>query len=83
MRLWTLDLQYIDSKGLVALWRESLLALHVLTGRTKGYKHHPQLRMFSLDTHTAHTQISNYLHTIYRESLTRGYKFFRTHTRII
>lgn len=75
MRLWTLDLQYIDSKGLVALWREALLALHVLTGRTKGYKHHPQLKMFSLDKDIAYQQICNYLHIVYNESITRGYKF--------
>ena len=46
MRLWSLDPQYLDTKGLVALWRESLLAKKVLRGLTKGYKHHPQLMRF-------------------------------------
>lgn len=43
MRLWSLHPKYLDSKGLVALWREGLLAQDVLAGKTKGYKHHPQL----------------------------------------
>jgi hypothetical protein len=38
MRLWSLHPQYLDPAGLVAVWREGLLA-----GQTKGYKHHPQL----------------------------------------
>jgi len=31
MRLWSLHPSYLDQKGLVALWREGLLALHVLS----------------------------------------------------
>jgi len=31
---------------LVAAWREALLAQKVLTGATKGYRHHPQLIRF-------------------------------------
>ena len=46
MRLWTLHPRYLDSRGLVALWREGLLAQAVLGGNTKGYKHHPQLSRF-------------------------------------
>lgn len=46
MRLWSLHPVYLDSKGLVALWREGLLAKKVLQGRTKGYKNHPQLLRF-------------------------------------
>ena len=34
------------SRGLVACWRESLLAQAVLAGRTRGYRHHPQLERF-------------------------------------
>jgi hypothetical protein len=30
MRIWSLHPKYLDSKGLVALWRESLLAKNVL-----------------------------------------------------
>jgi len=38
MRLWTIHPKYLDAKGLVALWRETLLAKHVLEGKTPGYK---------------------------------------------
>jgi len=46
MRLWSLHPSYLDAKGLVALWREGLLAKAVLNGQTKGYKNHPQLERF-------------------------------------
>ena len=46
MRLWSLHPKYLDSKGLVAVWREGLLALEVLKGNTKGYRSHPQLTRF-------------------------------------
>ena len=36
MRLWSLHPRYLDAKGLVALWREGLLAQAVLKGQTKG-----------------------------------------------
>src|SRR5262249_19353120 len=41
MRLWTVHPRYLDPQGLVALWREALLARAVLRGETKGYRHHP------------------------------------------
>ena len=40
MRIWSLHPKYLDAKGIVALWRETLLAKHVLEGKTKGYKNH-------------------------------------------
>ena len=46
MRLWSIHPQYLDAVGLVALWREGLLAQKVLVGKTKGYKNHPQLERF-------------------------------------
>jgi len=46
MRLWTLHPKYLDAQGLVALWREALLARAVLRGLTRGYRHHPQLLRF-------------------------------------
>ncbi|WP_258032691.1 pyrimidine dimer DNA glycosylase/endonuclease V [Campylobacter concisus] len=46
MRLWTINFKYLDAKGLVALWREALLAKHVLEVLTKGYINHPQLISF-------------------------------------
>ena len=45
MRIWTLHRKYLDRQGLLALWREGLLAQAVLLGRTRGYVHHPQPRM--------------------------------------
>ncbi|OAD21125.1 DNA-(apurinic or apyrimidinic site) lyase / pyrimidine dimer DNA glycosylase, partial [Candidatus Thiomargarita nelsonii] len=38
MRLWSLHPKYLDPKGLVALWRETLLAQKVLLGETRGYR---------------------------------------------
>ncbi|MFA7542105.1 MAG: pyrimidine dimer DNA glycosylase/endonuclease V, partial [Lysobacterales bacterium] len=46
MRLWSLHPRWLDAKGLVALWREALLAKAVLAGRTRGYQQHPQLQRF-------------------------------------
>jgi hypothetical protein len=36
----------LDAKGLVALWREALLAQKVLQGNTTGYRGHPQSHRF-------------------------------------
>jgi hypothetical protein len=46
MRIWSLHPTLLDTKGLVALWREALLAKHVLSGSTIGYQNHPQLKRF-------------------------------------
>jgi hypothetical protein len=74
MRLWSLHPKYLDAKGLVALWREALLAQAVLMGRTKGYTKHPQLERFreSADPEGA---IADYLCVVFDESLRRGYHF--------
>lgn len=70
MRLWSLHPQNLDPKGLVAVWREGLLALKVLRGETKGYRHHPQLKRFTLQT------INAYLHCIaFYANEMRGYHF--------
>ena len=74
MRLWTVHPKYLDSKGLVALWREGLLAKAVLEGKTRGYKNHPQLiRFVEQDNPIAY--ISEYLREVLYEALSRGYKF--------
>ena len=36
MRLWSVHPQHLDVRGLVALWREGLLARKVLLGETNG-----------------------------------------------
>ncbi len=74
MRLWTLHPKYLDSRGLVALWREALLAQAVLRGRTAGYRHHPQLDRFR-SHHAPRSAINAYLAPVHAESLRRGYSF--------
>jgi Pyrimidine dimer DNA glycosylase len=74
VRLWSIHPRYLDPQGLVALWREALLARAVLRGKTKGYRHHPQLERFR--AHPApRSAISSYLDTVYREAGARGYSF--------
>lgn len=76
MRLWSLHPKYLDAKGLVALWREALLAQKVLLGETRGYRHHPQLYRF-LDRGSAISDIGAYLKVVADEADRRGYKFDR------
>ena len=74
MRLWSLHSKYLDPQGLVALWRETLLAQAVLRGETRGYRNHPQLERFK--NHPAPlAAISLYLTAIHAESEMRGYSF--------
>jgi len=47
MRLWSVSFNYLDNIGIVALWRESLLAKAVIDLKTKGYRNHPQLERFT------------------------------------
>ena len=74
MRLWSLHPSYLDTKGLVALWREGLLAQSVLLGNTKGYKNHPQLQRFK-NSGDPLGAIAFYLAAVSDEADKRGYKF--------
>jgi len=74
MRLWTLHPKYLDPQGLVALWREALLAQAVLLGATKGYRHHPQLVRFRQQPDPLRS-IAAYLRGVVDEALQRGYVF--------
>lgn len=74
MRLWTLHPKYLDSRGLVALWREALLAQAVLGGKTSGYTRHSQLIRFRNHA-TPLELIGCYLHAIYEEAVRRNYRF--------
>lgn len=74
MRLWSIHPKYLDAKGLVALWREGLLAQKVLQGETQGYRNHPQLRRFR-ETGDPIGSIGRYLLHVHKESLRRGYTF--------
>jgi hypothetical protein len=76
MRLWSIHPCYLDAKGLVALWREGLLAQNVLRGNTKGYKNHPQLNRFKA-TDNPVAAISSYLEYVVREADRRNYNFNR------
>ena len=71
MRLWSLHPQYLDTKGLVALWREALLAQAVLGGKTAGYRHHPQLHRFRAQP-TPVSAIAAYLHAVHAEAVGTG-----------
>lgn len=74
MRLWTLHPQYLDAKGLVALWREGLLAQAVVSGQTRGYRSHPQLLRFRAQADPAGA-IAAYLSAVCQEAGRRGYAF--------
>lgn len=77
MRLWSLHPRHLDRAGLVALWREALLARAVLRGATKGYRHHPQLQRFKEQAQPLAT-IDAYLLPVHQEATARGYRFDRT-----
>ncbi len=77
MRLWTLHPKYLDAQGLVALWREALLAREVLRGRTVGYRQHPQLKRFR-SCRSPRSAINGYLAAVYAEAQSRGYRFDRS-----
>jgi pyrimidine dimer DNA glycosylase len=74
LRLWSIHPALLDGVGLVALWRESLLAQHVLLGLTKGYRFHPQLERFQ-QTRNPIAAISTYLWGVHEEANQRGYAF--------
>src|SRR5512144_3072739 len=77
MRLWSLHPRYLDPQGLVALWREALLARAVLGGRTRGYRNHPQLERFRSQS-APRSAISSYLQGVHAEAVARGYSFDRS-----
>ena len=76
MRLWSLHPKYLDAQGLVAVWREGLLARAVLRGATKGYRHHPQLERFRAHA-SPRAALNSYLRAIADEADRRGYVFDR------
>ncbi|HTB33732.1 MAG TPA: pyrimidine dimer DNA glycosylase/endonuclease V, partial [bacterium] len=74
MRLWSLHPKYLDPQGLVALWREGLLAQTVLRGKTRGYRNHPQLERFKACADPV-AAIGAYLAGVAAEADARGYRF--------
>ncbi len=76
MRLWTIHPRHLDVRGLVALWREALLAQKVLRGQTRGYRYHPQLTRFRAQRQPV-AAIASYLRAVHAEATKRGYQFDR------
>ncbi len=74
MRLWSISPSYLDPIGLVALWREALLAQSVLQGKTRGYRNHPQLERFKMSRDPL-LYIGTYLYFVLQEGVRRGYRF--------
>jgi hypothetical protein len=74
LRLWSVHPKYLDTAGLVALWREALLAQKVLKGETRGYKNHPQLVRFRNHPEPLKA-IADYLTEVWKESQRRGFDF--------
>ncbi len=74
MRLWSINPKYLDRQGLLALWREGLLAQKVLKGETLGYRSHPQLERFRSHADPV-AYLSGFLHFVHDEACRRGYCF--------
>jgi hypothetical protein len=77
MRLWSIHPRLLDAKGLVALWREGLLALAVAKGKTRGYRNHPQLIRFTRCRDPV-AALERYLLAVHEEASARGYDFDRS-----
>lgn len=77
MRVWSLHPEQLDRAGLIACWRETLLAQAVLAGRTKGYRNHPQLERFRAQADPI-ASVGAYLSGLADEADRRGYRFDRT-----
>lgn len=74
MRLWSIHPKYLDRQGLLALWREALLAKAVLEGKTRGYVNHPQLKRFK-ESKEPLKAINTYLSFVLAEGVKRKFKF--------
>ncbi len=75
--MWSLHPSYLDSKGLVACWSETLLAQKVLQGLTKGWTKHPQLNRFRKASEPL-AAVGQYLRAVADEADARGYNFDRS-----
>ncbi|HWT34412.1 MAG TPA: pyrimidine dimer DNA glycosylase/endonuclease V [Microbacterium sp.] len=74
MRIWSLHPGSLDRIGLVACWRETLLAQAVLAGAIRGYRNHPQLERFRAEPDPI-AAIGRYLAGLADEADRRGYRF--------
>lgn len=94
MRIWSIHPSYLDAKGLVACWRETLLAQsclmkgefepHPQTPHTRlrrtPYYNHPQLKRFKRDGWKYY--LGTYLYYIWEEGNKRGYNFDKNKIQI-
>ena len=67
--------RYLDAKGLVAAWREGLLAQKVLRGETRGYTRHPQLARFHAQPDPLRLIAALSRRLLAKEASRRGYAF--------
>lgn len=75
MRLWSVHPKYLDARGLVALWREALLAQAGGAARRDAMvKAHPQLERFRSHSRPR-AAVDKYLRGIHAEATRRGYRF--------
>jgi hypothetical protein len=81
VRLWSLHPEHLDRAGLVACWRESLLAQAALLRPQGGYGRHPQLDRFRASPVPLATA-GRYLEALADEADARGYRFDRTRIRV-
>ena len=49
MRIASVHPKYLDTKGVVATWRETLLAKKILIGKIQAYRNHQQLKRFKAE----------------------------------
>lgn len=74
MRIWSLHPEQLDRMGLLACWRETLLAQAVLAGRTRVYRNHPQLERLRAHPRPLDA-VGAYLGGVAEEARDRGYRF--------
>lgn len=77
MRIWSLHPRHLDRQGLLAMWRESLLAVAVLRGQTRGYRNHPQLARWREQPDPL-AALGRHLQSVVEEATARGYRFDAT-----
>lgn len=84
MRLWTIHPSHLDTKRLVAQWKECVTMMNVYKGlsngiKSGGYYNHPQvlklLKMHSNDYQPAMLSLYKYMFEILKESRLRLFNF--------
>jgi hypothetical protein len=76
MRIWSVHPCYLDTRGLGALWNETLVGRNSLRRREGGWYRHSQLNRFR-DLPDADDILASYLELVYFESVARGFNYDR------